>query len=48
MPAQKKEALDVASDDPPDDALSCRRRAWDAPYKNEIHAACLKKIVKGC
>ena len=24
-----KEALDVASDDPPDEALSCRRRAWD-------------------
>ena len=28
----KREALDVASDDPPDEALSCRRRAWDAPY----------------
>ena len=27
-----KEALDVASDDPPDEALSCRRRAWDVPY----------------
>ena len=26
-----KEALDVASDDPPDEALSCRRRAWDVP-----------------
>ena len=25
------EALDVASDDPPDEALSCRRRAWDVP-----------------
>ena len=24
-----KEALDVTSDDPPDEALSCRRRAWD-------------------
>ena len=29
----KREALDVAaSDDPPDEALSCRRRAWDVPY----------------
>ena len=28
-----KEALeDIASDDPPDEALSCRRRAWDVPY----------------
>ena len=27
-----KEALDVASDDPPDEALSCRHRAWDVPY----------------
>ena len=26
-----EEALDVASDDPPDEALSCRRRTWDAP-----------------
>ena len=26
-----KEVLDVASDDPPDEALSCRRRAWDVP-----------------
>ena len=26
-----KEALDVASDDPPDEVLSCRRRAWDVP-----------------
>ena len=26
-----KVALDVASDDPPDEALSCRRRAWDVP-----------------
>ena len=26
-----KEALDVASDDPPDEALSCRRCAWDIP-----------------
>ena len=26
-----KEALDVASDDPPDEALSCRCRAWDVP-----------------
>ena len=26
-----KEALDVASDAPPDEALSCRRRAWDVP-----------------
>ena len=25
-------AFDVASDDPPDEALSCRRRAWDLPY----------------
>ena len=24
--------LDVASDDPPDEALSCRRRDWDVPY----------------
>ena len=28
----EKEALDVASDDPPDEALSCRCRAWDVPY----------------
>ena len=28
----EKEALDVASDGPPDEALSCRRRAWDLPY----------------
>ena len=27
-----KEVLDVASDDPPDEALSCRRRTWDVPY----------------
>ena len=27
-----KEALDVASDNPPEEALSCRRRAWDVPY----------------
>ena len=26
-----KEALDVASDYPPGEALSCRRRAWDVP-----------------
>ena len=26
-----KEALDVASDDPPDEALGCRRRTWDVP-----------------
>ena len=31
-----KEALDVASDDPPDEALSCHRRAWDVPYLYEI------------
>ena len=28
-PSSGKEALDVASDDPPDEALSCRRRTWD-------------------
>ena len=28
-----KEASDVASDDPPDEALSCRRRAWDVPWE---------------
>ena len=27
-----KEALDVAADDPPDEALNCRHRAWDVPY----------------
>ena len=26
-----KEVLDLASDDPADEALSCRRRAWDVP-----------------
>ena len=26
-----KKASDVASDDPPDEALSCRHRAWDVP-----------------
>ena len=41
-----KEALDVASDDPPDEALSCRRRAWDVPY-SELKNYCpsFKKIT---
>ena len=29
----EEEVLDVASDDPPDEAPSCRRRAWDVPKK---------------
>ena len=28
----EKEALDIASDHPPDEALNCRRRPWDVPY----------------
>ena len=32
-----KKALDVASDDPPDEALSCHRRVWDVP-KNFVFA----------
>ena len=45
-------ALDVASDDPPDEALSCRRRAWDRSLdkgiiRAELHAARFQKIHFG-
>ena len=41
-----KEALDVASDDPPDEALSCRRHAWDVPYTLPFPALYGKKGKK--
>ena len=47
-----KEALDVESDDPPDEALSCRRHAWDVPYTVSLSLSlsvwCLSLSVSVC
>ena len=38
--------LDVASDDPPDEALSCRRRAWRVPQVCSECAICSKFTIE--
>ena len=40
-----KEALDVASDDPPNEALSCRRRARNVPYRSD---GVSKIVLRSC
>ena len=43
-----QEALDEASDVPPDEALSCRRRAWEVPYRRFFKgSAILRRVLRG-